>query len=673
MRHLRSLSQSEVLKSIKDSIPNELFKISGRKSAATLTTTVLLLVAGFFLLVQAPWYFVPIAWIFVGTVYAGLNAVSYDCSLGLFSRHDIVNSIVGTLVSLPLLFPFESFKAQIQSKEYAQMSSSLVSGPFWWIASAAQWARANFDLHSAFKANKRRILASVSLLYIFVALFFPLMVRFVGVWGLIKYWLAPWIVYHFWMSTFITTSYRQTGGVHSKQEKVIVVHVNYPKWVEFLSNNINYIITTDQISKMVPNYNVKKAYLDFKKQLGANVEEMSFYRAMFETMKSTGFWWFSTLKQIKWPTAIFLVSTPPLAIYGATTTPLQANTAYLSLFMFIFAGLGITVGYHRYFAHRAFDAVKPIRYLLLLMGTTAFQGSAIWWCRDHRAHHRFSDTPKDPYGVDRGFFWAHMGWLFVKQDESKIGKTDMSDLLADPILMFQWKYFHALALFTSFFIPTMIAGLGWGDYWGGFYYACVARIVLVNQSTFCINSVAHYFGESTYSDDRSSKDALWVSFLTFGEGYHNFHHEFPYDYRNGVRWYNFDPSKWLIWAFSLFGLTYDLKRFPTNEIEKGVIQMKQKKLDLEKSKIKWAEEATKLPYFNWQQIKERVLEGSSLIVIDGFVLDVTDFAKIHPGGEKLITAFLGKDATGVFNGGIYKHANGARNLASMLRIGRLAH
>jgi len=433
-------------------------------------------------------------------------------------------------------------------------------------------------LSSAFKSNRRGVLTSISLLYIFCAIFFPLMVTYLGFWGLCKYWLVPWLVYHFWMSTFITTSYKQVEGQPSKQEKVIVVHCRYPKWVEFLTNNYNYHITTDKFSKMIPNYNVKKTYLDLKNQFGTYVEERTFSRTMLITFKSNLDWWKLTLKEIKWPTFLFLLITPPLGLYGYMTTPLLTNTLYFSLFMYMFAGMGITVGYHRYFAHRAFDAIKPIRYLLVVMGTAAFQGSVLWWSKLHRAHHRYSDTPKDPYGVDRGFFWAHMGWACMKIDQTKIGVTDMSDLMHDPVLVFQDKFFHPLSFLFSFFIPTMIAGFGWGDFWGGFYYACIIRIVLVNQSTFCINSVAHYFGESTYSDDRSSKDSYWVSFLTFGEGYHNFHHEFPYDYRNGMRWYNYDPSKWLIFIFSLVGLTSDLKRFPKNEIEKGVIQMKMKKI-----------------------------------------------------------------------------------------------
>ena len=118
-------------------------------------------------------------------------------------------------------------------------------------------------------------------------------------------------------------------------------------------------------------------------------------------------------------------------------------------------------------------------------------------------------------------------------------------------------------------------------------------------------------------------------------------------------------------------MTYNLKRFPKNEILKGVIQMKEKKLNQEKTLLKWGPEVAKLPEYTWQQIKELVREGACLVVFDGLVHDVADFMKIHPGGEKMVSCRLGTDITESFNGGVYNHANGARNLLEMLRVGRL--
>lgn len=228
---------------------------------------------------------------------------------------------------------------------------------------------------------------------------------------------------------------------------------------------------------------------------------------------------------VNWPTAVFLFSTPVIGIYGLFTTPLQFNTLILFLITYNLFGIGITMGYHRYFSHRSFDASYPVHVALMIIGTGAFQGSVLWWSRDHRAHHRYSDTEKDPYGVDKGFFWAHIGWLLMKQDESKIGKCVMKDLESDPLLVWQDKYYFPFSIFVGFVLPTLIAGLGWGDWKGGFLIASVLRVVLINQATFCINSVAHYFGDQPFDDRRSARDSYLVSFLTFGEGYHNFHHE----------------------------------------------------------------------------------------------------------------------------------------------------
>lgn len=136
-------------------------------------------------------------------------------------------------------------------------------------------------------------------------------------------------------------------------------------------------------------------------------------------------------------------------------------------------------------------------------------------------------------------------------------------------------------------------------------------------------------------------------------------------------WYAYDPSKWSIWLLSLFGLTYNLKRFPRAEIEKGVIQMQQKRLDQLKARYNWGPEVESLPEYTWQQVKELVREGASLVVYKGLVHDVADFMKIHPGGEKMISCRLGTDITESFNGGVYNHANGARHLLDMFRVGRV--
>jgi stearoyl-CoA desaturase (delta-9 desaturase) len=249
----------------------------------------------------------------------------------------------------------------------------------------------------------------------------------------------------------------------------------------------------------------------------------------------------------------------------------------LAFICYYIGGVGITAGYHRLWSHRSYDASLPVRVILLIMGTGAFEGSVFNWCADHRAHHRFTDTEKDPYNVNKGFMWAHIGWLLWKRDETPeepAYQIDISDLKRDPLLVHQDRYYLFWAGFIGLALPTLIAGIFWGDWRGGFFYGAMAKSVFLQHATFFINSLAHTWGTATYSDRISPRDSYMVSLFTFGEGYHNFHHEFPYDYRNGLEWFHYDPGKWLIRGLNYIGLTYNLKRFPSDLFHKGQIQVR---------------------------------------------------------------------------------------------------
>lgn len=184
--------------------------------------------------------------------------------------------------------------------------------------------------------------------------------------------------------------------------------------------------------------------------------------------------------------------------------------------------------------------------MLALAGASSVQGSILTWCRDHRIHHRYVDTEKDPHNANRGFLWSHMGWLIVKPDPKQAVSVDISDLTSDRVAMWQDKYFGPLCLFTGYVLPMMVAGFGWDDALGGLLYAGILRVFLFQQATNCVNSLAHILGDQPYADTHSPRDHLVTAILTFGEGYHNFHHEFPSDYRNGVNWFDYDPTKWCI-------------------------------------------------------------------------------------------------------------------------------
>ncbi|KAI4648443.1 stearoyl-CoA 9-desaturase [Alternaria viburni] len=160
-----------------------------------------------------------------------------------------------------------------------------------------------------------------------------------------------------------------------------------------------------------------------------------------------------------------------------------------------------------------------------------------------------------------------------------------------------------------------------------------------------------------------------------GEGYHNFHHEFPSDYRNAIAWYQYDPTKWLIWIMSkipVFPLTYDLKTFRSNEIEKGRLQQQQKALDKKRSMLDWGMPLAQLPVISWDDFQTQAsAKGAALVAIAGVIHDVSPFIADHPGGKTLIKSAVGKDATAVFNGGVYEHSNAAHNLLSTMRVGIL--
>lgn len=211
-------------------------------------------------------------------------------------------------------------------------------------------------------------------------------------------------------------------------------------------------------------------------------------------------------------------------------------------------------------------------------------------------------------------------------------------------------------------LPTVVCGLGWGDWYGGYFIAAVARLVFVHHSTFCVNSLAHYAGDQGFSDAHTARDSVITAIVTLGEGYHNFHHEFPSDYRNAILWWQYDPTKWLIAAFSLFGLTYNLNKFDDNLIAMNQVQMRAKA-------VEWGLDPSAMSALTMSRVQERVKAGEQLAVLDGFCVDLAGFVKEHPGGPAYVKAYLAKDATDVMRGGVYKHSNAAHNLAAGRRIG----
>ena len=227
----------------------------------------------------------------------------------------------------------------------------------------------------------------------------------------------------------------------------------------------------------------------------------------------------------------------------------------LFLLTYIIGGLSITAGYHRLYAHKAYEAHPVFEWAVLLGSTLAVQWSARIWAHDHRMHHAFVDTDADPYSIKKGFWYAHIGWLFTY--ERQFDAKYVRDLDKNPRVVFQDRYYLPLTIGVN----ALVLGLGclFMDPLSAFYAGFLLRVFCIHHSTWFINSLAHVWGSRTFAKELSAVDNAVLAVLTFGEGYHNYHHAFASDYRNGICWYHFDPTKWLIWLSSRVGIVKGLR------------------------------------------------------------------------------------------------------------------
>eukprot|EP00560_Eucampia_antarctica_P005777 CAMPEP_0197837080 /NCGR_PEP_ID=MMETSP1437-20131217/31065_1 /TAXON_ID=49252 ORGANISM="Eucampia antarctica, Strain CCMP1452" /NCGR_SAMPLE_ID=MMETSP1437 /ASSEMBLY_ACC=CAM_ASM_001096 /LENGTH=288 /DNA_ID=CAMNT_0043443817 /DNA_START=130 /DNA_END=996 /DNA_ORIENTATION=+ len=259
------------------------------------------------------------------------------------------------------------------------------------------------------------------------------------------------------------------------------------------------------------------------------------------------------------------------------------QTLILTAILFPLNAFGVTVGAHRYWTHRSFEAGLPVRIFLMLCQSLSNQGSILHWCKDHRVHHRYSETDADPHDARRGFFYAHIGWLLMKKDPKviKAGKemNCFQDLYDDPVVMFQAALDPWFQLFLCFYVPAYMSASLWGEsYWYAFLVAGIFRQVFQLHVTFMVNSAAHMFGNQPYDVTVDGRDNRKLNYFMYGEGWHNWHHKYPYDYAAselGIS-HQFNPSKLLIDTFSYLGLAWKRKRAT------GAWERRKKTLQVEK-------------------------------------------------------------------------------------------
>jgi stearoyl-CoA desaturase (delta-9 desaturase) len=253
------------------------------------------------------------------------------------------------------------------------------------------------------------------------------------------------------------------------------------------------------------------------------------------------------------------------------------------LICYIATALGVTVGFHRLFTHRAFKAKPAVRATFAILGSAAIEGPVISWVADHRKHHAFSDSEGDPHSphVDHGHGWkgalkglwhAHWGWLFIHTHRGNKQRY-APDLLKDPLIRWVDRTF-VLWVTVGLLVPF---GLGWliggtfesaltGLLWGG-----LVRMLVVHHVTYSINSLCHFFGRKDYVTGDESRNLLWLSPFTFGESWHNNHHAFPTSYRHGLKAWQLDISAGVIWLLEKTGLAWDVVRVsPEKQARKAV-------------------------------------------------------------------------------------------------------
>jgi len=270
---------------------------------------------------------------------------------------------------------------------------------------------------------------------------------------------------------------------------------------------------------------------------------------------------------INWPMGLYISLVHYWASFGLLRLHVvQWQTLLWAFLLWPISGLGITAGVHRLWSHRSYDAKLPVRVFLMLANSIANQGSIFHWARDHRVHHKHSEEDADPHNATRGFFFAHIGWLYVKKHPAVVEagkKLNFDDLSADGTVMFQKRFDPWFALFMCYVFPALVAKHFWGEaFWPAFWVAGALRYCVVLHFTWLVNSAAHFWGDHPYDFESWPAENPFVSLAAIGEGWHNWHHKYPFDYAAsefGIT-SQFNPTKLFIDGCAALGLVTNRKR-----------------------------------------------------------------------------------------------------------------
>lgn len=296
------------LKDIIKTLPRECFQKDMRKAWTAVVVNVLMVGLGYWSIAASPWFLLPIAWIFTGTALTGFFVIGHDCGHRSFAQRKWVNDLVGHIFMAPLIYPFHCWRIghnqhhnhtnkmdvdnawqPWRTEVYDQLDPitktayTTTRGRLWWLASILHWALVHFKLSNYKTRDHGKVKLSIAVVVTFAAIVFPALFLTVGVWGFVKFWLMPWLVYHFWMSTFTLVhhtlpdiQFKEPEEWDAAQAQLFgTVHCDYPKWVEFLCHDINVHIP-HHLSTAIPSYNLRLADSSLVKIWGSKLRRYQF-------------------------------------------------------------------------------------------------------------------------------------------------------------------------------------------------------------------------------------------------------------------------------------------------------------------------------------------------------------------------------------------------------------